>query len=186
MIAVGLPHFITQRGRARQAVFLTDSLRRSYLTLLSEQATSNGLRLLAYCLMTNHAHIVAVPATASSMANAFRNVHGRFSQAWNTLHNRTGQVWQNRFYSCPVAEAALERAVAYVENDPVREGLVACAEDFEWSSARAHLRTGSSGPSLGGPSLDMDWWRQHWTPEYWRQRLLHTPESEQAFFPPVT
>ncbi|MBZ5596625.1 MAG: transposase [Acidobacteriia bacterium] len=78
VVAVGLPHHITQRGNARQDVFTTDALRRAYLELLSEHAAGNRLRLLAYCLMTNHVHIVAVPEADSSMANTFRHAHGRF------------------------------------------------------------------------------------------------------------
>ena len=130
MVAVGLPHHITQRGNARQDVFTTDSIRHAYLKLLSEHAAGNGLRLLAYCLMTNHVHVVAVPTNASSMANTLRHAHGRFSQAWNTLENRTGHVWQNRYYSCPVEEMEVGRVLAYVENNPVRAGIVGCAENL--------------------------------------------------------
>jgi len=95
VVAIGLPHHITQRGNSRQDVFTTDVLRRAYLQLLSEHAAGNGLRLLAYCLMTNHVHIVAVPGTGASMANTFRHAHGRFSQYWNTEQKRTGHLWQN-------------------------------------------------------------------------------------------
>jgi len=69
VVAAGLPHHITQRGNARQDVFTTSSLCRAYLDLLSEHATRHGLRIMPYCLMTNHVHIVAVPSVASSMAN---------------------------------------------------------------------------------------------------------------------
>jgi len=73
VVAIGLPHHITQRGNARQDVFTTDALRRAYLELLSEHAAGNGLRLLAYCLMKNHLHIVAVPEGDTSMANTFQH-----------------------------------------------------------------------------------------------------------------
>jgi len=171
-----MPHFITQHGHAREAVFLTTALRRAYLTLLSEHAASNGLRLLAYCIMTNHVHLVAVPATVSSMGNAFRNIHCRFSTVRNVLERRSGRVWQNRFYSCPVEEAALEELMACVENSPVRAGLVARAEDFEWSSARAHL-----GGVSDGPMLDLDWWDRRWTPEYWRRILLDRADCSAGY-----
>jgi len=174
VVALGLPHHITQRGNARQDVFTTDSIRHAYLKLLSEHAAGNGLRLLAYCLMTNHVHVVAVPTNASSMANTLRHAHGRFSQAWNTLENRTGHVWQNRYYSCPVEEMEVGRVLAYVENNPVRAGMVGCAEEFEWSSARAHL-----GKGTAGRMLDMEWWQQRWNPQDW-QAVLHDRESEPA------
>jgi len=74
VVAIGLPHYITQRGNSGQDEFTTDSLRRVYLQLLWEHAAGNGLRLLAYCLMTNHVHLVVVPEADSSMANTFRHV----------------------------------------------------------------------------------------------------------------
>ena len=174
MVAIGLPHHMTQRGNARQDVFTADALRRAYLQLLSEHAAGNGLRLLAYCLMTNHVHIVAVPEADSSMANTFRHAHGRFSQYWNTEQNRTGHLWQNRYYSCPVEELAVGRVIAYVENNPVRAGMVERAEDFEWSSAGAHR-----GRIGAGAMLDMEWWQGRWTAENWRGVLLERAESEQ-------
>src|SRR5437879_10194335 len=152
VVAIGLPHHITQRGNAGQNVFTTDSLRHVHLQLLWEHAAGNGLRLLAYCLMTNHVHLVAVPEADSSMANTFRHAHGRFSQYWNTEQNRTGHLWQNRYYSCPMEELEVGRVMAYVENNPVRAGMVERAEDFEWSSAAAHL-----GRIRAGAMLDMDW-----------------------------
>jgi putative transposase len=169
VVAIGLPHHITQRGNARQDVFTTDALRRAYLRLLSEHAAGNGLRLLAYCLMTNHVHVVAVPEGSSSMANTFRHAHGRFSQYWNTEQNRTGHLWQNRYYSCPVEELVGGRVIAYVENNPVRAGMVERAEDFEWSSAGAHL-----GRNSAGAMLDMEWWQMRWTAEEWRGVLERT------------
>jgi putative transposase len=149
-------------------------LRRAHLQLLSEHAAGNGLRVLAYYLMTNHVHIVAVPEADSSMANTFRHSHGRFSQYWNTEQNRTGHLWQNRNYSYPVEEVAVGRVMAYVENNPVRAGMVERAEDFEWSSAGAHL-----GRIRAAAMLDMEWWQTRWTVEDWRGVLLGRAGLEQ-------
>ena len=124
--------------------------------------------------MTNHVHLVAVPETNSSMAHTFRHAHGRFSQYRNTEQNRTGHLWQNRHYSCPVEELAVGRVIAYVENNPVRAGMVEGAEDFEWSSAAAHL-----GRIGAGMILDMEWWQTRWTAEDWRAVLLERVELEQ-------
>jgi putative transposase len=178
VVATGLPHHITQRGNARQDVFITEALRSAYLELLSEHAAANRLRILSYCLMTNHVHIVALPETDRSMANAFRQAHGRFSQYWNTEQRRTGHLWQNRYYSCPVEEAVVDRVIAYVENNPVRAGMVGRAEDFEWSSAGAHV----GGARYGG-MLDREWWEARWTAAGWRRFLtdsMSTAEERRA------
>ena len=108
------------------------------------------------------------------MANTFRHAHGRFSQYWNTERRRTGHVWQNRYYSCPVEEAAVGRVIAYVEENPVRAGMVEQAEDFHWSSARSHL--GTAEPE---PLLDSAWFEARWTAEDWRTVLAsRTPREE--------
>ena len=166
VVAVGVAHHITQRGNARQEVFTTDAMRSAYLRLLSEHAALHHLRILAYCIMTNHVHVVAVPEREASMANTFRHAHGRFSQYWNTERRRTGHVWQNRYYSCPVEEAAVGRVIAYVEENPVRAGMVERADDFFWSSARSHVGIGEPEPWL-----DSAWFEARWTSEDWRTVL---------------
>ncbi len=61
-VVVGVPHHITQRGNNRQDVFFVDDDRRHYLVLLKSKAEKYGLTIHAYCLMTNHVHIVATPS----------------------------------------------------------------------------------------------------------------------------
>ena len=64
VVVPGVSHHITQRGNNRQDVFFVDDDRRVYLALLKEQCDKHGLAVLAYCLMTNHVHIVGVPESA--------------------------------------------------------------------------------------------------------------------------
>ncbi len=176
VVAVGVPHHITQRGNARQDVFTADPVRRAYLQLLTEHAAASRLQVLSYCLMTNHVHIVAIPETNAAMANTFRHAHGRFSQYWNTERRRSGHVWQNRYYSCPVEESVAGRVIAYVENNPVRAGMVERAEDFEWSSARAHV-----GKAERGAMLEGDWWRLRWSALEWQAILNGSAASARAY-----
>src|ERR1035437_243594 len=174
VVAVGAPHHVTQRGNARQDVFVNDGLRRIYLNLLAEHAGKNSLRVVAYCLMTNHVHLVVVPESLRSLANTFRHAHARFSQYWNTAFRRTGHLWQNRYYSCPVEEAAEWRVIRYVEQNPVRAGIVETATAYAWSSARAH-----AGLELS-PLLDCDWWKRRWTAESWAAALREADEEAEA------
>ena len=115
---VGLPHHITQRGTDRQRVFYTDSDREVYLSLLRISAEQARLRILAYCLMTNHVHLVAVPEEASSMMVALRRAHGRYAAYLNVRRARTGHLWQNRFYSCALDGPHTRVALRYVERNP--------------------------------------------------------------------
>ncbi len=172
VVAVGLPHHVTQRGNGRRDVFLTDALRRIYLDLLHQHASHYRLRILAYCLMTNHVHLVVLPETSQSMAGTLRHAHARFAQLWNTERGSVGHMWQNRYYSCPLQAPRVWNVIRYVELNPVRAGMVSAAQDYPWSSAAAH----GSGVDPWGV-LDMDWWRREWTEGDWMAALGVDPET---------
>jgi REP-associated tyrosine transposase len=110
----------------------------SPLDLLSHHAERSGVRILGYCLMTTHVHLIAVPERDSSLARALRHAHSEYSLALNRSKHRSGHVWQNRFFSCPMSADHLFSALRYVELNPVRAGLAPAAWDWPWSSARAH------------------------------------------------
>ena len=152
-IVPGFPHHITQRGTNRQIVFYTQQDRRVYLELLRENSRQAGVRILAYCLMVNHIHLIAIPEQSDGLAICLRRTHGRYAQYLNARRLRSGHLWQNRFYSCPMDNAHLWIALQYVEQNPVRAGLVEAAEAFPWSSASAH----SSGKDTTR-LLDMEFW----------------------------
>ena len=139
VVAVGTPHHITQRGNNCQDVFLLESDRHSYVGLLAEQSRQCGLQILGYCLMTNHVHLVAVPGRSDSLANTLRRVHSRYAQSFNRRYQRSGHLWQNRFFSCGLDRDHLVTALAYVDLNPVRAGMVGSAQVYPWSSARAHV-----------------------------------------------
>ncbi len=139
-----VPHHVTQRGNNRQDVFFTDDDRRLYLAVLQERCAAAGVRVLAYCLMNNHVHLIVVPPDEGSLAAAVGRTHFLYAQAINHLHGRSGHLWQGRFYSCPLDETHLWRAAAYVERNPVRSRLVRRAWKWPWSSAAVHV--GAAGP----------------------------------------
>ena len=145
---------VTQRGVDRIATFLDPGDRDTYLRLLRENLSDADASILGYCLMTNHVRLIAVPEREDSLAVLFRRVHGRYAQYFNTRHGRTGHLWQNRFFACCLDKTHLWRALAYVERNPVRAGLVTRAADYPWSSAAAHL----GGQDASGV-LDLHWWR---------------------------
>jgi putative transposase len=134
----GCPYHVTHRGNRGGAVFLLDSDRRFYLGLLSARAAQEGLKVWAYCLMSNHVHLIVVGERSTSMARGIGNTHRRHAQRLNAREGWTGHLWANRFYSTPMDERYLWAAVRYVELNPVRAGLVRNPSDFPWSSARAH------------------------------------------------
>ena len=138
VVIPGIAHHVTQRGNRGQEVFFTDGDRQRYLQLLLEYSTKHGLRIVAYCLMTNHVHLVCVPAAADSLAGAMKPVNLRYAQHVNWTQGFGGHVWQGRFFSCPLDDPHLWASIRYVERNPVRARLVRKAESYPWSSAAAH------------------------------------------------
>ena len=170
-----VPHHITQRGNARRQVFFTDYEREAYLTLLREYSRAHRMAILGYCLMPNHVHIVAIPATAESMPLALKYTNGRYGAFLNVRQGATGHVWQGRYYSCPLDERHLWTALRYVERNPVRAGLAAEPQHYRWSSARVHL--GCDDPY---GLVDADFLLARWSVEEWREFTTVDQEAHAA------
>lgn len=92
VIAVGVPHHVTQRGNARQYILSDDADRIVYLDLLRRYCELHELSLLGYCLMSNHVHLVAVPGTEHALAQALKQTHGRYATYWNVTHGSSEHV----------------------------------------------------------------------------------------------
>lgn len=148
-----VPHHITQRGNNQQDVFFIDDDRRVYLQLLKKHSNKFGLDVHGYCLMANHLHIVATPHKEDSLAKAMGRANLLYTQYINHMHSRSGHLWQNRFYSCPLDKAHFWKALRYIECNPVRAKLVHFAWDYPWSSAAAH-----TGKIDETNLLNNDWW----------------------------
>jgi len=138
VVAVGLPHHITQRGNYQQDVFLDAEDRKQYLLWIGEYSVKYNLSILAYCLMQNHVHFIAIPEEAVSLAKTFNTAHMRYSQYFNKKLRQRGHLWQGRFYSCTLDEPHLILASRYIERNPVRAGLVEKPWQWPWSSASIH------------------------------------------------
>ena len=96
MVAAGVPHHVTERGNNRQNIFLCDNDRLIYLDRLKQDCHDCGVKLLGYCLMTNHVHLIAMPARAELLGKALRRTHSSYAQSFNRRYRRSGHLWQNR------------------------------------------------------------------------------------------
>ena len=133
------PHHIIQRGNRSQNVFFTAQDKKSYIDLLCKYAIESSVIFWAYCLMDNHVHLIAVPKNEDSLARGIGRAHRHYTRMINFREGWRGYLWQGRFISYPLDEQYLYAAVRYVERNPVRAGLVKRAEDYPWSSAKAHV-----------------------------------------------
>ena len=162
LVIPGCPHHVVHRGNRGEAVFRTPDDHHLYLRWLRECAAKHGVRIWAYCLMSNHVHLVAVPEEENSLALAIGQAHMRYSRWVNHRQGWSGHLWANRFYSTPMDEPHLWAAIRYVELNPQRAGLVARAEEHHWSSAPAHVYCRSDAVlsrdlPAGGPKVGRVW-----------------------------
>ncbi len=148
IIEIGSPHHITQRGNYRQKIFEKKKDYYKYLRWLKEYSNEYGMKIISYCLMSNHVHFIAVPEKKSSFALALNLTHMRYAQYKNKEHNVCGHLWQGRFYSSILDDEHLVNAVRYVERNPVRAGIVEKAWNYEWSSAKKRVNNETSDINL--------------------------------------
>jgi putative transposase len=134
-----IAHHITQRGNNRQDVFFVDDDRQKFLELLCEQSKKFGAVIDGYCLMTNHIHIIATPTGSDSLSKTMGRVNLLYSQYISYMHGRTGHLWQNRFYSCPLDTNHYYEALCYIEQNPVRAKISRYPWTYRWSSAGFHI-----------------------------------------------
>ena len=133
-----VPHHITQRGNRREEVFFTEEDYQIYLEWLQEYSKQYQLEILAYCLMTNHIHLVAVPGNENSLQEVLKPLHMRYAQRINRIKKWKGHFWQGRYFSSPMDEHYMWTTIRYVERNPVRARMVKSAERYSWSSAAGH------------------------------------------------
>mgnify|MGYP005853609703 CR=1 FL=1 len=139
LVVPDFPHHVIQRGSRRQRVFFSDEDRRFYLGLLKKYGDVRGLSFWAYCLMDNHVHLIVVPKTPESLPRAMSAIHWRYTLSINLREDWKGSLWQGRYRSYPMDEPYAVAAIRYIELNPVRAGIVARAESYQWSSANAHV-----------------------------------------------
>ena len=165
-VAVGCPHHVTQRGNGRRDVFFCDRDRDVYLDRFFDYAERYGLRVWGYCLMNNHVHFVAVPESERSLARVFGRTHADYARYAHVAYRGCGHLWQARFYSCALDDWHAWTALAYVERNPVRAGMVGAAEEYGWSSAAAHC-----GEGTAEERIDCREWARRYNSAHWREAL---------------
>ena len=148
-VAAGFPHHVIQRGNNRENVFFEKDDRKQYFSLLKKYSVKWTSPVMAYCLMTNHVHLLTKPGTEEALFKMMQGVTLCYTQYINRNYGRTGRLWESRYHSCIVDQEKYLWAVArYIEQNPVRAGMVEKAEDYPYSSARAHIK-GSKDAILG-------------------------------------
>lgn len=169
------PHHVYQRGHDRNIVFVSDADYQYYLSNLSRFKTEFGVKVYAYCLMTNHVHLLLEPSDEHGLSLLMKRLAGRQTRYRNRKDERRGTLWEGRYKSSPVdSNQYLKTCIRYIELNPVRARMVATADQFTWSSC--HARLNNSGLFLDSiPGLDLT----HTEPEKYLQFIAGAVEKSQ-------
>ena len=144
---------VIQRGHNRQPCFRHETDHLVYLTLLHELSRKSRCALHAYCLMTNHVHLMLTPSGQDACATLMRDLGQRYVQYFNRRYQRSGTLWEGRFRSCVVDSAQYVLACyRYIELNPVRAGMVPTASAYRWSSHNGN--SGQTGNRLLSPHAE--------------------------------
>ncbi|HEX8606237.1 MAG TPA: transposase [Pseudoduganella sp.] len=135
LLLPGCPLHIIQRGHLRQPCFFNRSDYIVYLDWLREYSSFHGVAIHAYVLMRNHVHLLASADEIEPVSALMKGVSQKYAQLLNRRFERKGTWWEGRFRSSPVpVEEYFLVCQRYIELNPVRAGMVDCAEEYRWSS----------------------------------------------------
>ncbi len=151
VVIPGHPHHVTQRGNGRARTFFDDGDYALYRDLLAANCRAAEVEVWAWCLMPNHVHLILVPSDPDGLRRALARVHRVYAGTIQARRKRTGHFWQGRFGAVAMDEDHLAAALHYVSLNPVRARLVQRAQDWRWSSTRAHLRGKDDGLTALAP-----------------------------------
>lgn len=140
-------HHVVARGVNRQRIFASGFDKAKYLKRFAKIADEEKVLVHGYCLMDNHVHWLLTPTTPLGLARLFQRVHTWWAMVFNRKHDRVGHLFQSRYQSSALGESHYWSALRYVELNPKKARLVRRADEWEFSSARAHVN-GRPDPSI--------------------------------------
>lgn len=111
LVVPGYPHHIILRGNNRNAIFYNDNDRRFFIDCLKDAKKKTKSKIYAYCLMTNHVHLLIEPSKEDGLGNMVQSLGRRYVQYINRTYERTGTLWEGRFKSSLVSKDIFLRVV---------------------------------------------------------------------------
>jgi putative transposase len=140
----GIAH-VYARGNDKGLIYRDDADRERYLAMLGGVVERFRWRLLAYCLMENHVHLL-IETPEANLGVGMHRLHSDYAQYFNLRHARSGHVFQGRYGAVRVETAEqLWATVAYIAVNPVKAALCTAPDEWRWGSHAATVDGG--GPS---------------------------------------
>jgi REP-associated tyrosine transposase len=157
----GAVYHLTSRGNARSNIYVTDADRIKFLNLLAQTCHRFSWYSYAWCLMSNHYHLV-VETSEANLSRGMRHINGVYTQTFNRTHQRVGHLFQGRYKAILVEkDSYLLEIIRYVLLNPVRANMTKTAGQYQWSSYRAMI----------GKTTTPEWLERDWILGHYGKRL---------------
>ena len=136
----GALYHVIVRGNQRQKVFLTPADHRKYLHLLGQRAIAHFIKIYAYCLMPNHAHLLLEQGAFSPLSKCMQGLQTAYTKYFNRKHRKVGHLFQGRYKAFLVEkESYLLELVRYIHLNPIRAKLEEKVGEYPWTSHQQYL-----------------------------------------------
>ena len=127
------------RGRRREKIFLADADRGGFIKVLRETAELWNCRISAYCLMSNHYHLL-VQTPDGNLSRGMRHINGVYTQRFNRRHKKEGQLFRGRYKAVLVeSDRHLLEVLRYIHRNPLSAGIAKTLSGYPWSSHQGYL-----------------------------------------------
>jgi putative transposase len=137
----GIYHILIQ-GYNKTSIFKNKSDKEFFINILSNNVSQNKLKIFAYCIMDNHAHLV-IWDFKNILSILMKEITKKYAYYLNKNYERTGKVFHDRFKSEPLEDSeCLLSILAFIHNDPLKANIVNRPEQYPWSSYNSYLYNG--------------------------------------------
>ena len=138
--AEGNFYHVMVQGIGKEHIFPDDDCKGYYLRCMQSTQEKYPAKIPAFCVMGNHAHALLSVENAAELSSYLRIVNSAYTSYYNRIHGRVGYVFRDRFRSeLIVDERHLLYCLAYIQNNPLKAGMVKKAEDYNYSSYKNYL-----------------------------------------------
>jgi putative transposase len=135
----GISVHVIQRGNNRVPIFGSSNDCEQFLEFLRRSARNFCVTLHAFVLMTTHYHLIVTPTSVAALPKMMKALDGGYVRYFNKRHERIGTLWNGRYRGLPIEdERYWLTCLRYIEQNPVRAGMVQAPHDYQWSSYSAH------------------------------------------------
>lgn len=137
-------HVIVQ-GLNKEYIFYENYYKERYKQLLIKESKSNNIKIIAYCIMNNHAHILMFVNNTEDMSKCMHKINTSYARFYNKEKERVGFVFRDRFYTQPIKnEIHLLKCIAYIHKNPIKAGLVNKESNYKYSSYNEYMNLSES------------------------------------------